>query len=81
MELSEVKRAIHAFARGLSESQPARLDHAESQMAELLLYLVRLSNRLGINLFEAAQKKVEADSSRQPTLVADPKLVREDSDS
>jgi NTP pyrophosphatase (non-canonical NTP hydrolase) len=80
MELSEVKQAIHAFAHGLSESLPTRLEHAESQMAELLLYLVRLSNRLGIDLLEAAQKKVDADSDRQPTLVGDPTLVREDSD-
>ena len=80
MELSEVKQAIHAFAHGLSESLPARLDNAESQMAELLLYLVRLSNRLGINLLEAAQKKIDEDTGKQPKMVVDASLLPEDSE-
>jgi hypothetical protein len=80
MELSEVKQAIHAFAYGLSETLPARIETAESQMAELLLYLVRLSNRLGINLLEAAQKKIDEDTGKQPKIVVDDSLLPEDSE-
>ncbi len=55
----------------LSESQSQTLDpenreHLAQELADVLLYLVRLADRLGIDLMDAAQRKLEINAQKYP---------------
>ncbi len=55
----------------LTEAQSAELPADDRQavgeeLADILLYLVRLSDRLGIDLFDAAQHKLEKNALKYP---------------
>ena len=55
----------------LTEAQSAALPADDRQavgeeLADILLYLVRLSDRLGIDLFNAAQHKLEKNALKYP---------------
>lgn len=39
---------------------------AESEMADVFIYLVRLADKLGIDLEEAARRKIELNEERYP---------------
>lgn len=38
----------------------------EEEVADILLYLVRLSDQLGINIFDAAMRKIDANAAKYP---------------
>lgn len=55
----------------LTEDQSRALDDAHKQvvaaeMADVLLYLVQLASALGVDLVEAAQRKIEVNEQRYP---------------
>ncbi|MFA7504204.1 MAG: nucleotide pyrophosphohydrolase [Burkholderiaceae bacterium] len=56
-----------AQSRDLS---PEKLDAARSEVADVLLYLVQLSNALGIDPVKAAQDKLAANALRYPVAKA-----------
>ena len=43
-----------------------KLKEVEQELADILLYLVRISDKLGIDLVEAANKKVEVNEEKYP---------------
>lgn len=49
------------------ELQPAQRQEVAMEMADVLLYLVQLSNQLGIDLVQAAQTKLAVNEVRFPT--------------
>jgi two-component system, response regulator PdtaR len=69
MLLSEAKQALHALANRLHDAVPDRRERAESELAELLLYLIRVANRSGLDLMAAAGRKVQRDSGLMPQLM------------
>lgn len=55
----------------LTEDQSRNLDAAKKQevameMADVLLYLIQMSNELGVNLVEAAQQKIDLNDKKYP---------------
>ncbi|HPE78905.1 MAG TPA: nucleotide pyrophosphohydrolase [Gammaproteobacteria bacterium] len=55
----------------LSETQSATLDDAKKdevalEMADILIYLVRLAERLDVDLVDAAYRKIALNESRYP---------------
>jgi len=71
MHLSAAKQTLHALANRLHGTLPDGRDRVESDLAEILLYLIRLANRFGIDLAAAADKRLQHDTEHQPTLVHD----------
>jgi len=55
----------------MPESQSRELDAAKreavaAEMADVLLYLVQLANELGVDLVDAARRKIELNERRYP---------------
>jgi dCTP diphosphatase len=48
------------------EPDPAQLARIRAEMADVMLYLVRLADQLSINLIEAAQAKILDNERRYP---------------
>jgi NTP pyrophosphatase (non-canonical NTP hydrolase) len=46
-------------------SQP-KLKEVEEELADILIYLVRSADKLGINLTEAAQQKIQKNEQKYP---------------
>lgn len=44
----------------------AKLKEVEEELADILIYLVRSADKLGINLIEAAQQKIETNEQKYP---------------
>lgn len=66
----EVAELMEHF-QWLTETQSAELPAADKQavseeLADILLYLVRLSDRLGVDLREAALRKLEKNAAKYP---------------
>jgi len=54
------------------ELQPAQREEVAMEMADVLLYLVQLSNELGIDLVQAAQQKLAHNEVRFPASAGGP---------
>lgn len=66
----EVAELMEHF-QWLTESQSGNLDAAHKaevadELADVLLYLVRLSDRLGVDLKQAALQKIEKNAAKYP---------------
>ena len=48
------------------ELTPARREQAALEMADVLLYLVRLADQLGVDLLEAAHRKIDLNAEKYP---------------
>jgi NTP pyrophosphatase (non-canonical NTP hydrolase) len=48
------------------ELDPAKRAEVEQELADVLIYLVRLADQLGIDLLEAAQRKLAVNEARYP---------------
>jgi CheY-like chemotaxis protein len=75
MLLTEAKQALRSLANRLQETLPDGRERAESELAEILVYLIRLANRSGLDLVAAADRKVHRDIERLPTLVPDQRPI------
>lgn len=45
---------------------PAKRDEVEQEMADVLLYLVRLADRLDVDLMDAARNKIRINEQKYP---------------
>ncbi len=45
---------------------PAKLAQVRDEMADVLVYLVRLADKLDVNLLEAAAEKIEKNAAKYP---------------
>ncbi len=43
-----------------------KLDEVETELADTLIYLIRLADKLDINLLTAAQRKIEVNERKYP---------------
>ena len=67
--MREIKQAIYALLHRSQDASPGERGRIESELGEIMLYIVRTANRMGINLTAAAEKRLEETISRAPTLV------------
>jgi len=70
MHLSDAKQAIHTLVKR-HHGVPHDRGRLEVELAEILLYLLRTANRVGIDLAAAADKRVAYDARHQPKSVPD----------
>ncbi|MCB1737881.1 MAG: nucleotide pyrophosphohydrolase [Gammaproteobacteria bacterium] len=45
---------------------PEKLDEVALELADILIYTIRTADRLGVNLLDAAWRKVEINEARYP---------------
>ena len=67
---AEVAEIVEHF-QWLTEEQSKnltqdKLDEVETELADTLIYLIRLADKLGINLITAAQRKIEVNERKYP---------------
>jgi len=46
--------------------EPKQLSHVQNEVADVFIYLVRLADKLGIDLIESANKKIDQNNERYP---------------
>jgi CheY-like chemotaxis protein len=69
MYLSDAKQVLRSLSDRLHDLLPEGRERAESELGQVLLYLIRLANRSGIDLVAAADRCMRQDVERQPRLV------------
>ncbi|MQL86366.1 hypothetical protein Taro_018888 [Colocasia esculenta] len=70
-ELSEIFQWRGEVAKGLPNWEESDKEHLGEELSDVLLYLIRLSDVCGIDLGEAATKKIVKNAIKYPA----PKLV------
>jgi dCTP diphosphatase len=68
--IAEAAELVEHF-QWLTEAQsaslsPDKLEKVEEELADILIYLVRAADKLGINLIEAAKNKIEVNEQKYP---------------
>ena len=68
--IAEAGELVEPF-QWLTEEQSKRLDskqlsHVQDEVADVFIYLVRLADKLGIDLIESANKKIDLNNERYP---------------
>jgi len=68
--IAEAAELVEHF-QWLTEAQsaslsPDKLKKVEEELADILIYLVRAADKLGINLIEAAKNKIEVNEQKYP---------------
>lgn len=68
--IAEAAELVEHF-QWLTEEQSAslssgKLKEVEEELADILIYLVRSADKLGINLIEAAKQKIEKNDQKYP---------------
>ena len=67
IEAGEIMEHFQWLTQEQSKSLPAdKLDEVASELADTLLYLIRLADRLDIDLLAAAQNKIKLNGQKYP---------------
>lgn len=69
--IAEAAELVEHF-QWLTEEQsfnvpPAKLKEVETELADVLIYLVRTADKLGIDLLQAARHKIELNEKKYPS--------------
>lgn len=71
VEASEIMEHFQWLTEEQSQNLPqSKLDEVETELADTLLYLIRLADKLDLNLLTAAQEKIEVNEQRYPVDLA-----------
>ena len=74
VEASELAEIFQWLTTEQSQAlPPEKLQHAREEIADVLLYLVRLSDKLGVDVLAAAKDKIKKNAKKYP---ADPAKSR-----
>jgi NTP pyrophosphatase (non-canonical NTP hydrolase) len=66
-EVAEIVEHFQWLTEEQSKKLPRnKLDEVETELADTLIYLIRLADKLDIDLFEAAQNKIEHNEQKYP---------------
>ncbi len=66
-EAAELVEHFQWLTQEQSSNLPAdKVEPVEQELADILIYLVRISDKLGIDLIEAANRKVEVNKEKYP---------------
>jgi hypothetical protein len=68
-ELGDAKRALHQFADALAARPVVQRDKTAQDFGELFLTLLKLADRLDVDLIKAAEDLIEQRAANSPTLV------------
>ena len=67
VEVAEIVEHFQWLSQEQSSNLPEKtLVKVETELADTLLYLVRLADKLGIDLLSAAQQKIEVNEKKYP---------------
>lgn len=67
VEVAEIVEHFQWLSEEQSRNLPQnKLDEVEAELADTFVYLVRLSDKLGIDLFAAAEKKLAVNEQKYP---------------
>ncbi|MFT3906393.1 MAG: hypothetical protein QM718_08825 [Steroidobacteraceae bacterium] len=69
MTLAELKETLFRFAEERAGTAPEKRLQLANELADTMLYLVRLSERFGIDLIDASSQRIVSDARNQPKLV------------
>ena len=69
MTLAELKEMLFRFAEERAGTAPEKRLQLANDLADTMLYLVRLSERFGIDLIDASSQRIVSDARTQPKLV------------
>ncbi|WOL04285.1 hypothetical protein Cni_G13006 [Canna indica] len=69
-ELAEIFMWRGEVAKGLPNWEEADKEHLGEELSDVLLYLIRLSDMCGVNLGEAALKKIVKNAVKYPAKAA-----------
>ncbi len=71
VEAAELLEHFQWMDRGDRESLPARQrEQVALEMADVLLYLIRLADKLEVDLIDAARRKLELNALKYPAALA-----------
>jgi len=75
MALSVEAAEIVEHFQWLTEAQsknlpPPKLAQVEAELADTFIYLIRLADKLGIDLFSATQSKISSNANKYPVATA-----------
>ncbi len=66
-EAAELIEHFQWLTQEQSASLPVdKLKEVEQELADILIYLIRISDKLGIDLIEAANKKIDLNAKKYP---------------
>jgi dCTP diphosphatase len=66
-EVAEILEHFQWLTEEQSKNLPKdKLDEVETELADTLIYLIRLADKLDIDLLEAAQNKIEHNEQKYP---------------
>ena len=66
-EVAEIVEHFQWLTEEQSKSLPQdKLDEVETELADTLIYLIRLADKLDIDLLAAAQNKIEVNKVKYP---------------
>lgn len=67
VEAGELVEIFQWLTERQSESpEPQRMRQIEEEMADVLVYLIRLADRLNVDLYEAANRKIAQNEAKYP---------------
>jgi dCTP diphosphatase len=67
VEVAEIVEHFQWLSEEQSNNLPQKTrDKVETELADTLLYLIRLADKLEVDLFSAAQGKIEVNEQRYP---------------
>ena len=67
VEVSEIVEHFQWLTEEQSKNLPdEKLKQVETELADTLIYLIRLADKLGIDLLEAAKKKILVNEEKYP---------------
>ena len=67
VEVAEIVEHFQWLSEAQSNELPEQtLDKVETELADTLLYLVRLADKLDIDLLDAARRKIEINEQKYP---------------
>lgn len=65
-ELSEIFQWLNDQQSLAIKDSPEKLQPVREELADILLYLIRLADQLDVDLIEAAKQKIEINESKYP---------------
>ncbi len=66
-EVAEIVEHFQWLTEEQSKNLPkAKLEKVETELADTLIYIVRLADKLGIDLLTAAERKIELNEQKYP---------------
>ena len=69
-ELSDIFQWLSEEQSKLENMHPKDLEKAKEELADVFLYTLRIADKLGINLKEEANKKIEVNAKKYPIELA-----------